>query len=328
MIKTAVVGLGFMGQIHFNCYKNNPLALVVAVGDSDSQRLKSGAKVAGNIEANSALDLSGVRTTTDIQSLIDNPEIDLIDFCLPTRSHAEFTIAALNAGKHVLCEKPLAWNVEECDAVIEAQKKSGKFLLIGQCLRFWPQYVEAQKRIASGELGDIVYARFVRAGGAPGWSAWLMDGAQSGGAVLDMHVHDVDTALWWFGQPNSIETTGLIHQGLPLKVDSAWHYEGGPQVHLHGGWDKNSSNFAMAFEIVGSTASLYWDSSKGEAMQLYRGGKAQQIEVGDESAYQAEIDYLLDCINQNRAPRRITPEGSRTSVVMAREELKQMGFDG
>lgn len=328
MIKTAVVGLGFMGQTHFNCYKNNPLARVVAVGDSNPERLQSGAKVAGNIEANSALDLSGVETTTDIYSLIDDPEIDLIDFCLPTRQHAEFTIAALNVGKHVLCEKPLAWTVEECDAVIEAQRKSGKFLLVGQCLRFWPQYVEAQKRIESGELGDIVYARFVRAGGAPSWSRWLMDGSQSGGAVLDMHVHDVDTALWWFGEPKSIETTGLIHDGLPLKVDSTWNYDGGPQVHLHGGWDKNSSNFAMAFEIVGSCASLYWDSSKGEAMQLYRDGKAEEIEVEGTMAYQAEIDYLLECIDKDRAPRRITPEGSRLSVVMAREELEQMGFEG
>ncbi len=328
MIKTAVVGLGFMGQTHFNCYKSNPLAQLVAVGDSNPERLVAGAKVAGNIETNSALDLSGVQTTSDIQSLIGDPEIDLIDFCLPTRQHAAFSIAALNAGKHVLCEKPLAWTVEECDQIIEAQQQSGKFLLVGQCLRFWPQYVEAHARIESGELGEIVYARLVRAGGAPGWSRWLMDGSQSGGAVLDMHVHDVDAALWWFGEPKSIATTGLIRDGLPLKVDSTWNYEGGPQVHLHGGWDKNSSNFAMAFEIVGSKASLYWDSSKGEAMQLYRDGQAEQLEVEGPMAYQAEIDYLLECIDKGRAPRRITPQGSRLSVKMAREELAQMGFEG
>ena len=326
MIKTAVVGLGFMGQAHFNCYNQNPLAHVVAVGDSNPERLKSGAKVAGNIDANDALDLSGVRTETDIQSLIDDSEIDLIDFCLPTRQHAEFTICALNAGKHVLCEKPLAWSVEECDAVIAAQKKSGKYLLIGHCLRFWPQYVKAQEMIESGELGEIQYTRFLRAGGAPSWSAWLMDGEQSGGAVLDMHVHDVDTALWWFGRPTSIETTGLIVDGLPLKVDASWNYDNGPQVHIHGGWDKNSSNFAMNFEIVGSKASLYWDSSKGEAMQLYRDTKAEELTVSDKSAYQAEIDYFLECIDSNTPPTRITPEGSRLSVEMAREELEQMGF--
>ena len=327
MIKTAVVGLGFMGQTHFNCYQNNPLAQLVAVGDQNPERLQSGAKVAGNIDANSALDLSNVRTTTNIQALIDDPEIDLLDFCLPTRQHAAHTIAALNAGKHVLCEKPLAWTVEECDAVIEAQKKSGKYLLIGHCLRFWPQYVKAQQLMESGALGEIIYARFSRAGGAPNWSKWLMDGAQSGGAVLDMHVHDVDTALWWFGRPTSIQTTGLIVDGLPMKVDAAWNYENGPQVHIHGGWDKHSGHFAMSFEIVGTDASLYWDSSKGEAMQLYRAGEAEEITVDDKSAYQAEIDYFLDCIENDTPPTRITPAGSRLSVEMAREELQQMGFE-
>ena len=149
-------------------------------------------------------------------------------------------------------------------------------MLIGHCLRFWPQYVRAQQLIESGELGTVIYARFFRAGGAPSWSAWLMDGAQSGGAVLDMHVHDVDTALWWFGRPASIQTSGLIYQGLPLKVDAAWSYDGGPEVHIHGGWDKNSGHFAMGFEIVGTQASLYWDSSKGDAMQLAREGQSRQ----------------------------------------------------
>jgi predicted dehydrogenase len=328
MIKTAVVGLGFMGQTHFGCYRNNPAAQLIAVGDINPEKLVSGAKVAGNIGANEALDLSDVKTTADIQSLIDDPEIDLIDFCVPTREHARFTIAALEAGKHVLCEKPLAWSTEECDAVIAAQQKSGKSLLIGHCLRFWPQYVKANELIQSGELGEIAYVRFTRAGGAPTWSDWLMDGSRSGGAVLDMHVHDVDTALWWFGKPTSISTTGLIQDGLPLKVDATWTYENGPLVHIHGGWDRNSNNFAMAFEIVGTQASLYWDSSKGEAMQLYKGGEATTIEVEGTMAYQAEIDYFLECIQNGKAPERITPEGSRDSVEMAREELRQMGFEG
>jgi predicted dehydrogenase len=328
MIKTAVVGLGFMGQTHFNCYKGNPSAQLVAAGDYNPEKLKAGAKVAGNIDSNAALDFSGVRTTSDIESLIHDPEIELIDFCLPTRAHARHAIAALNAGKHVLCEKPLAWTVEECDEVIEAQKASGKYLLIGHCLRFWPQYVRAHEIIQAGELGKVLYARFFRAGGAPSWSAWLMDGAQSGGAVLDMHVHDVDTALWWFGQPDSIRATGLVLDGLPLKVDAAWSYQSGPHVHIHGGWDKNSSHFSMGFELVGDAASLYWDSSRGEAMQLCHGGQTREIEVSGTMAYQAEIDYFLECITRGQAPERITPEGSRLSVAMAREELRQMGFQG
>lgn len=328
MIKVAVVGLGFMGQTHFGCYKNNPLAEVVAVGDANPAKLTSGAKVEGNIGANEALDLSGVRTTTDIESLVNDPEIELLDFSLPTREHAKWTVAALNAGKHVLCEKPMAWTTKECDAVIEAQEKSGKALLIGHCLRFWPQYVKAQELIASGELGEVLYARFFRAGGAPTWSKWLMDGALSGGAVLDMHVHDVDTALWWFGKPDSIRTSGVIHDGLPLKVDAAWNYSSGPQVQIHGGWDAHGGGFAMGFELTGTRNSLVWDSSKGDAMQLFGQDGERAIEVSSDSAYQLEIDYLLECISKGELPSRITPQTSKLSVEMAREELKQMGFEG
>ena len=105
MIKTAVVGLGFMGQTHLGCYRNNPLAQVVAVGDSNAERLQSGAKVSGNIDANSALDLSGLRTETDIEALINDTEIDLIDFCLPTRQHAEFTIRGAATRASTFCAK-------------------------------------------------------------------------------------------------------------------------------------------------------------------------------------------------------------------------------
>ena len=317
-----------MGQTHFGCYKNNPLAEVVAVGDANPTKFQSGAKVEGNIGSNQALDLSGIATTTDIESLVNDPAIDLLDFSLPTRHHARWTLAALEAGKHVLCEKPMAWTTQECDAVIAAWEKSGKALLIGHCLRFWPQYVRAQELIASGELGDILYARFFRAGGAPTWSRWLMDGTQSGGAVLDMHVHDVDTALWWFGKPDSIQTTGVIRDGLPLKVDAAWNYASGPQVQIHGGWDANRSDFAMGFELMGTHASLLWDSSKGDAMHFFGKDGEHSIEVGSESAYQFEIDYMLDCISKGELPTRITPQGSRLSVEMAREELRRLGFEG
>jgi 1,5-anhydro-D-fructose reductase (1,5-anhydro-D-mannitol-forming) len=326
MIKVGLVGLGFMGQMHFNCYKANPGAEIVAVGDCDEAKLSGNAKVEGNIAGNAPLDLTGIHTTTDVQSLLDNPEIDLVDFCLPTRAHAEHTIAALKAGKHVLCEKPLAWTLEECDAVIAAQQESGKALLIGHCLQFWPQYMKAKEIIDSGDLGDIVYARFIRVSGAPTWSEWLMNGEQSGGAVFDMHVHDIDTALWWFGKPDSVTTTGLIHEGLPLKVDAAWNYENGPQVHLHGGWDANGGDFVMAFEIIGSKASLNWDSSRGEAMHLFKDGKSTPIEVSGTMGYQAEIDYLIECINAGQLPSRATAQSSKVSVELAREELKQLGF--
>ena len=326
MIKVAVVGLGFMGQTHVGCYANNPLAQVVAVGARDLEKLKSGVKIEGNIESNQTLDLSGIETTTDLESLVEDPEVDLVSLCLPTRQHARFAVAALSAGKHVLCEKPFAWTTRECDEIIEAQEKSGKMLLVGHCLRFWPQYVRAHELLEAGELGEILHARFFRFSAAPTWSRWLMDGAQSGGAVLDFHIHDIDTALWWFGVPEKVRASGVVSGGLPLQVDASWTFKFGPHVQLSGGWDPNGGSFSMGFELRGARNSLVWNSAQGDAMQLFGQGGQRSIEVSDESAYQLEIDYFVECISKGEQPARITPQGSRKGIELAREELTQLGF--
>lgn len=325
-INVAVVGLGMMGQMHFGCYRQNPRARLLAVCDENAQKLSGDTKVQGNIANQETLDLTGLQATSGLQELLENPEIDLIDLCLPTKQHARATIAALQAGKHVLCEKPLAWSVEECDQVIEAQRQSGKFLLVGHCLRFWPQYVKAKEILDAGTLGKPLYANFHRSSGAPVWSGWLMDGAQSGGAVLDMHVHDIDTALWWFGTPQNVTATGLIVEGLPLKVDATWNYPNGPLVQLHCGWDKAALPFRMAFEVLCEGGTISWDSSRSQTLSVFRGPDEETHEFDGSMGYAPEIDYFLGCIQSGQEPTRTTPESSRESVRWAREELRLIGF--
>lgn len=323
MIKVGLVGLGFMGQMHLGCYRRNPLAEVVAVCDENPEALSGEGAVAGNIGGNEPLDLSGIHTTTRLEELLQNPEIDLVDFCLPTRQHASATIRALEAGKHVLCEKPMAFTLEECDAMIEAQERSGKTLMIGHCLRFWPQYVKAGELLQSGALGRPLYASFHRESGAPIWSRWMMDGAQSGGVTLDMHIHDVDTALWWFGAPREVNASGVTRDGLPLKVDATWRYDNGLLVQLHGGWDTASLPFRMAFEVMCEGGTVTWDSSRGESLSVFRGADEEQFPCeGD--GYSGEINYLLSCLDNGETPTRATPQTSRQSVSLAREELRQM----
>ena len=315
-----------MGQTHVGCFANNALAQVVAVGARDLEKLKSGAKIEGNIVSNQTLDLSGIEMTSDLDALVENPEVDLVSLCLPTRGHARFAVAALSAGKHVLCEKPFAWTTKECDDIIEAQQRSGKMLLVGQCLRFWPQYVKAHELLEAGEFGEILSARFYRFSAAPMWSKWLMDGAQSGGAVLDFHIHDIDTALWWFGAPESVSASGVVSGGLPLQVEASWRYKFGPHIQLSGGWDPNGGDFSMGFELRGARNSLVWNSTQGDAMQLFGQNGARSIEVSGDSAYQLEIDYFLECISKGEMPSRVTPQESRLAIELAREELRQMGF--
>ena len=112
--------------------------------------------------------------------------------------------------------------------------------MVGHCLRYWPHYVKAREILHSGEFGAAVYASLSRSSFAPMWSGtnWYMQSAASGG-VLDMHIHDIDIALWWFGEPASISTTGYAPYGLAMMIDSTWRYGTGLTAHLHAGWDRN-----------------------------------------------------------------------------------------
>jgi predicted dehydrogenase len=309
-----------MGRTHLDCYSRNSAARVVAICDADSERFQQ--------EWVQPLVKSGVRTFTDYHELARDPEIDLIDVCAPTPLHAPATIESLNNGKNVICEKPMAFDSGECWAMEQAVHRSGKHLVVAHCLRYWPQYVQAHAMMKSGEYGRPLYASFHRSGAVPGSSTreWMTKADQSGGAVLDMHIHDVDAALWWFGKPASVHATGLSICGLPSIVDAYWKYLDGPVVLLHGSWDPHGGGFRYAFKLVLELATIVCDSNiDGARLKLYRDGKVEDVKTSDKSAYQSEIDDLIECLSEGREVERITPADARLAVETAREELRQIG---
>jgi len=325
-IKVGVVGIGGMGNMHLGCYANNPDAEVVAICDVDEKKLQGASQTELNIgTASGGVDVASLKKFTSFEEMAADPDIDLIDVCLPIYLHAPAAIAALRGGKDVVCEKPMAFTAEECAAMETAQNQSGKQLFIAHCLRYWPEYVEAQKIIASGEYGRPLYARFHRSSGTPTWSwnDWLRTPQQSGGCVLDMHVHDVDAALWFFGVPQNIAADGITRNDLPLAVDATWRYNDGLVVALHCSWDDNGGGFRFAFKIVLERATILRDSAAG-VFQLIADGETRDLEIGTDSAYQNEIDDFLATLKAGGKSERITPASSRQTVEVAREELRQI----
>lgn len=334
-IKVGLIGIGGMGRTHFACYKNNSQAQVVAICDVDERKRQGDWSQLGlNIGASQAemVDLSGIKTYAKTEELIADADVQLVDICLPTPLHATATVAALKAGKHVFCEKPMAMTAEECAQMEDEMRASGRQLMIGHCLRYWPHYVRAHEIIHSGEFGRVLYARFHRSGDTPRWSwnNWLGTPEHSGGAVFDMHIHDADTALWWFGRPQRIEADGLMKGDLPMNVDATWSYDGGPLVYLHGAWDDNGGPFRYAFKVVMERATIVMDSATGGFQLLQSGAESGQddtvrdLEASDESAYQNEIDDFIACLVEGRALQRITPEASRLTVEVVLEQLAQI----
>ena len=294
-MNVGLIGLGAIGRLHFERWRQSKAGRLVAVSARDPRLLAGDwAGKEFNLGAQTAaeVDLSDLAKYERAEDLLADPAVEIVDICLPTPRHAPVAMAALRAGKHVFCEKPMALSLDECRGMEEAARAAGRHLMIGHCLRFWPQYVKAHELLTSGEFGRAVYFWAHRSSAAPMWSAsgWYMNGAQSGG-VLDMHIHDVDVALWWFGRPQKISASGVVENGVPMIIDAAWRYGDGPAVQMHGSWDRHGGAFRHAFRLVMERGTLVHDLAvDAEALVLHRGGERTTIPVPEGNGHQAELD--------------------------------------
>ena len=329
MINVGLIGLGAIGRLHFEAWQKSRVGRVSAISSRDPRKLAGewgGTEFNLGDQAAEKVDLTGIATYSGAEELLADPDVQIVDLCTPTPLHAPLAIAALRAGKHVFCEKPMALDVAECIAMEEAARTSGRQLMIGHCLRYWPHYVRAHEMLASGEFGRPIYASLFRTGAPPLWSSggWLLQADESGG-VLDMHIHDIDVALWWFGRPRGVSTTGYVQGELPMIMDAMWRYEGGFTAHLHSAWDPNGGAFRHGFKLVLEKATLAYDLA-GDAAVLHviRDVKVESVPMETPAAHQAELDDFASCVAEGRPVTRFTPADSRAAVEFGLEELRQL----
>src|SRR5260221_5713963 len=188
-MKIGILGAGFMGTPHARAYAKIPGISIAAVS---SRHLEKAERLAGEV---------GARATTDDRSIIDDPSIDAISNTLPTHLHSDPTIAALRAGKHVLLEKPLVLQAADADGMVAAARETGRTLMVAHVLRFWGEYVSLVELVHAGKLGKPISAAAARLSQPPAWADWQLNLAWSGGAVLDLCVHEFDVRNWLFGTP-------------------------------------------------------------------------------------------------------------------------------
>jgi predicted dehydrogenase len=323
MIRVGLVGCGFMGTMHANVYSVIPNAELVAVADIKPER---SAKLTEKFPVPSYGSLSEMLATQ---------EIDVVDICLPTYLHKDATIEAAKAGKHVLCEKPMAINLEDADAMTAAVKEAGVKFMIGHCIRFWPEYAYLKQVVTSGELGKLLHINFTRFGEFPHWSEdnWLGDEAKAGGGVLDMHIHDSDFVLYLLGEPESSETWGTLDNTGPAFVYTTMQYPG-CVAHIEGGWNfPTKTPFKMAFRASFENGAILMD---GGPMTVYRPGQEPEVptfksvevagggNISSLGGYYKEIEYFLNCIEQNKDPEIVTAETSRQSLAFTLEEIAKI----
>ncbi|OJW16725.1 MAG: hypothetical protein BGO49_15770 [Planctomycetales bacterium 71-10] len=330
MIRVGIVGLGFMGRMHYRCWKAQPGATITAICEANPRVLAdAGGAPKGNVQgAADHIDLAGIQTFTDFDAMLASGAVDAVSITLPTFVHPDTTIKALKAGVHVLCEKPMALNPAECDRMIAAADEAGKVLQIGHCIRFWPEYVVARDLVKSGEYGKPIAATFRRFSTAPNWSPdnWFSDESRSGGQPLDLHIHDTDYVHHLFGMPTAVSSIADPPQAY---ISSQYFYPGGPAVVAESTWRMAPTfGFEMSFNIVLEKATIAFDCTRAPAYRVCPAeGEPFTPELPPGDGYTREIDHFARCVAGEALEPVVTPFQSRETVrlVLAEKESAREG---
>ena len=326
-VNIGIIGLGFMGMVHLKSYKHIPGARIAAVSDAFKKPIDGKLPgVGGNITDSDAFPLEpDTKFYESWQDLIADPEIDLVDICLPTAAHVEVSLAALAAGKNVVCEKPMARTSEDCRKIVEAAAASTGHFMPAMCIRFWPGWDWLKETIDQGTYGKLLAARFRRVSAAPGWSRGnYFKGGESGGALYDLHIHDTDFIQYALGRPKSVATTGITRfSGAIDHVVTSYEVECGAVVTAEGSWIMTEGYpFTMVYTANFERATAEFDiSRKDETLKVYEEGKEPVvIPIGQGDGYINELRHIVESVRSGTGPTIVTAEDGLRAVEICEAE--------
>jgi predicted dehydrogenase len=332
MINVGIVGLGFMAATHIKAYRQLEGVRVTALCNPSGKRLDGDfSNVTGNVGTNEPvkLDMQGVKASKHVADLLNDPEIHLIDICAPTLAHHELCMAALRAEKHVLCEKPLARSAKRARDIAHAAAHAKGFFMPAMCLRFWPGWSWLKKAIQQNTYGKVFAARFRRVAEPPGWGQInFFNGAESGGALFDLHIHDTDFVQFCFGRPHSVFSTGYAKfSGAIDHVVTQYHVSSDTMVHAEGGWAMTAGfGFHMSYTVNFERATADYDLARGaDALRLCEAGQAPRtVDISGPDGYAGELRHMLDCIQSGKPPTVVTVQDALSAVEICEAEEKSV----
>ncbi|WP_206199020.1 Gfo/Idh/MocA family oxidoreductase [Thermoanaerobacterium sp. PSU-2] len=251
-LRVGIIGCGgIANQKHLPALKfNKDLCEMVAFCDIIEERAVKAAKEYGTQDA---------KVYVDYKELLKDDSIDVVHVLVPNVSHSPITVAAFEAGKHVLCEKPMAHNTEAAQAMMDAWKKSGKKFTIGYQNRFRPEVQALYKACQKGELGEIYFAKAhaVRRRAVPTWGVFPDKSKQGGGPLIDIGTHALDLTLWMMNNYKPVSVTGSVFQKIGTLED-------GPEGNLFGPWDPKTfevEDSAFGFIKMENGATIFLEAS-------------------------------------------------------------------
>ncbi len=316
MLRVGIVGAGNIAQIHGQCWSELPVQLqgwfdvVPAAAVRAAQRW--GGAPFGSLDALLA-------------------ECDIVDVCTSVQYHKEVVLAAAARGKAIVCEKPLARTVADCQEVVAYCRDAGIRLFVAQVVRFFPQFAAARAALVSGQLGAPATIRTVRAFGFPGGGTHSAaqqygDFRQSGGVVLDVAIHDIDYQRWCFGEVARVFARGLLEAGIPQTDHAliALRFESGAIGHIEASWAHKQGLSRTHLEIAGTQGVVEWDSRDKDPLEAATTGTGGVRKLtpytGADRPWHAELAHFVQCL-ESGAPFRVAPEDGLMAVKIAEAVL-------
>lgn len=268
---------------------------------------------------------------TDPSNLFDDDRISLVIIATPTDSHVDLAIAAMKAGKHVLCEKPIALEASDVRRVAELAYTSRVLCIPAMCMRFAPAWSWLKEQVKSGAFGAVKSVTFQRVGPPPDWSPhFFADVRRSGGALFDLHIHDADAVYWLFGRPDEVYSTGTsAHVTTIYRYEATRGRENVPtHVVAEGGQDfapgfAFRSRFSAAFE----DASADYDLTRTPQLLLHQSGTTTTVPLAAGDMFDHQLAAALDAIRRGLANDEVTSSIDDAVAVTAMLEAEKASID-
>jgi len=319
IVKVGIIGAGSIARYaHAPGYRAQEGVELVAVSD-----------IVPGKAAEMAQEFDIPRAYDSCPEMLEKEPLDAVSVCTPNCAHKEATLAALNAGLHVLCEKPLALNLGEGREMVETARRVGKVLQVGLQWRFTSEAQTLKRFIDAGDLGDIYYgeATYMRKRGIPAWGVFTQKKLQGGGALIDIGVHTLDHTMWLMGNPRPVSVVGATYATFGKRQDvvSVWdhwdaskfdvedmgvamvRFENGATLMLRACWAANIADNFQETRILGSHGGAFMPPLRIHKEMHERLIDITPTHLPKVKAHTKEIEHFVACV-RGEAQCLVVPE--------------------
>ncbi|MCA9925490.1 MAG: Gfo/Idh/MocA family oxidoreductase [Anaerolineales bacterium] len=322
-MRVGIVGTGFMGRTHAAGWAATPAEIVGFVSKDEETAVSLTNQYGGQI-------------FPDVASLL--PNVDVVDICTPTHRHHEMALQAAAAGKHIICEKPLARTLAQAREMMAACDAAGVKLLVAHVVRFFPEYALARQKVASGEIGKTAVLRLKRGSFQPKKSVdnWFVNFEKSGGMMLDLMIHDFDYARWVAGDVVRVYAKNISDSHAGANVDHGLAivtHKSGAISHVEGSWAYPQPMFRTQLEIAGNNGLIQFDSGQMASIGVHlhqKGGDAPDVPLPgsplSEDPYTTQIKAFYEHLAHDTPVRITAVDGYKAlQIALAAIQSAQTG---